>query len=383
MRIAVFTGPTLSAEDAAKELDAVYLPPASQGDVYAAARERPWAIGIIDGYFERVPAVWHKEILWAMAQGVHVFGSASMGALRAAELATFGMEGVGRVFDAFRSLELEDDDEVAILHGGADVGYRTGSEAMVNIRATLAAAAHCGTIREETRESLIGIAKQTFYPDRSYPSLLLAARARGLPADELDALAVWLPAGRQDQKRSDAIEMLRVMRARREGEPTRKQVRYAFQHTDAWEQVRRQIVGRRPGAGAHADADRDEAVIDELRLEGSSYLAARDEALLHALAQEVGESRQDEVDATLLPQVLEARLAGARVGRALARARRTGRRRLRASASRGASNGPRPGDLRRRARPRTGRGSAHGRSLRVARQPGAREAAHLERARPR
>lgn len=64
------------------ELDAVFLPPASQGDVYRAAVKRPAAIGIIDGRFHDTPAVWHKEILWALAQGIPVYGSASMGALR-------------------------------------------------------------------------------------------------------------------------------------------------------------------------------------------------------------------------------------------------------------------------------------------------------------
>ena len=47
------------------------MPPVAQGDIYRAVRRRPRAIGIIDGYFEGVPAVWHKEILWAMAQGIH------------------------------------------------------------------------------------------------------------------------------------------------------------------------------------------------------------------------------------------------------------------------------------------------------------------------
>ena len=87
MSVFVFTGPTLSPEKACAELDAIYLPPVSQGDVYRAALKRPRAIGIIDGYFECVPAVWHKEILWAMTEGIHVYGSASMGALRAVELA--------------------------------------------------------------------------------------------------------------------------------------------------------------------------------------------------------------------------------------------------------------------------------------------------------
>ena len=81
----VMAGPTIGRDDIYDTMgedggEVVLLPPASQGDVYAATRFRPWAIGIVDGYFERVPAVWHKEILWAMSQGVRVYGAASMGA---------------------------------------------------------------------------------------------------------------------------------------------------------------------------------------------------------------------------------------------------------------------------------------------------------------
>ena len=84
--------------------------------MYQATQNHPTIIGIIDGYFEVTPTVWHKEILWAMAQGIHVYGSASIGALRAAELCSFGMTGVGRIFVAYRDGILTDDDEVAVMH---------------------------------------------------------------------------------------------------------------------------------------------------------------------------------------------------------------------------------------------------------------------------
>ena len=87
MRACVFVGPTLRAEDLPPDDDIVVLPPVAQGRRLSRRRRRGRsAIGIIDGYFEGVLSVWHKEILWAMAEGIHVFGSASMGALRAAEL---------------------------------------------------------------------------------------------------------------------------------------------------------------------------------------------------------------------------------------------------------------------------------------------------------
>jgi hypothetical protein len=162
MSIVVFTGPTISAEDAAQELDATYLPPVSQGDVYRAAAAKPLAIGIIDGYFDRVPAVWHKEILWAMSKGIQVFGAASMGALRAAELTQFGMVGIGTIFESFRDGFLEDDDEVAVVHAPRELGFRVCSDAMVNIRQTLQRACIEKIISDATRTDLVKIAKGLF-----------------------------------------------------------------------------------------------------------------------------------------------------------------------------------------------------------------------------
>jgi hypothetical protein len=244
VKIFVFTGPTLAAEDAQRELEATYLPPAAQGDVYRAALSGPRAIGIIDGYFERVPSVWHKEILWAMSRGIHVFGSASMGALRAAELSAFGMEGVGAVYEAFQRGELTDDDEVAVTHGPAENGYRAHSEAMVNIRATLRRALSEGVIRAATRDGLERIGKGLFYADRAYPAILELAAQQALPKDELAALRAWLPRGRVNQKRADALSMVRAMRERLASDPGPKQVQFSFEHTDAWEAFRREATDR-------------------------------------------------------------------------------------------------------------------------------------------
>src|SRR5882724_12825471 len=137
MSAVIFAGPSLPPSVAAGFAGIEWRPPVRQGDVYLAALSSPAIIGIIDGYFEIVPTVWHKEILWAMAEGIHVFGAASIGALRAAELDSFGMRGIGRIYEAFRDGVLQDDDEVAVLHGPEELGYPSLTEAMVNIRATL------------------------------------------------------------------------------------------------------------------------------------------------------------------------------------------------------------------------------------------------------
>ncbi len=305
MKIFVFVGPTLPVAAARAELDAIYLPPASQGDVYAATRQQPWAIGIIDGYFERVPAVWHKEILWAMSRGVHVFGSASMGALRAAELHPLGMEGTGLIFEAFRNEELEDDDEVAVVHGPADQGFVQGSEAMVNIRFTLAAAASSGIIEDATRGELVAIAKSLFYPDRQYPSIIQRGVELGLPAEQVARLAAWLPQGRVEQKRADALAMLRLMRQRSETTPEPKSVGFSFQHTDAWEQVRRQIDRRPLDDVPGGETLQHDAILDELRIEPGTYIAVRTEALIRALCLALARHEGAEVGDALLTRTLE------------------------------------------------------------------------------
>jgi hypothetical protein len=214
MKPIVFLGPTLAVAEAATLLDADFCGPAARGDIFRAAARRPPAIGLVDGYFHSRPAVWHKEIAWALSQGIAVFGSACMGALRATEMADLGMRGIGLVFEQFRSGLLEDDDEVAIVHGPAELDYLAASEAMVNIRATLQAAVDEAVLTVSQAQVLTHIAKGIFYPERDYSRLLEMAQAdpRAGDAAALARLRAWLPLGRVDQKRLDAQDMLTAMR---------------------------------------------------------------------------------------------------------------------------------------------------------------------------
>jgi hypothetical protein len=239
MTAIIFAGPSLPPKlRPAADPSLEWRPPVHQGELYRAALARPSVIGVLDGYFEVVPTVWHKEILWAMAQGIHVFGAASLGALRAAELDSFGMKGVGRVYEAFRDGRLEDDDEVAVLHGPEELGYPPVTDAMVDIRATLAAAARGGIIAPAVAASLRDIAKGLFYKERSYAAILQSANAAGLPAAALRDFADWLPAGRVDQKRRDAEAMLEAIRAHLSAGAAPLRVSYTLAETAAWHAAR-------------------------------------------------------------------------------------------------------------------------------------------------
>lgn len=281
MSVSVFLGPTLSLERARAIWDyPVYLPPVRQGDVYAAARRRPVAIGIVDGYFKGVPAVWHKEILWAMSQGIHVFGAASMGALRAAELSVFGMRGIGEIHASLQRGALEDDDEVAVLHGPAELGHVAVSDAMVNIRATVARAVEERIVSRNEATRLLDLAKSRPYGERRYDTLIDDAKSDlTIDTTSIDALADWLPVGRVDQKAMDAEAMLTTLRDTIQELHMPLVVDFRFEHTEAWQQVVQRDLSTRPAPGSV-----EALALEQIKLDGTWQQLSRAALLRHTLS---------------------------------------------------------------------------------------------------
>ena len=261
MKDVVFLGPSLPLDAARSLCDADYRPPAQMGDVYRAACEKPRAIAIIDGLFERVPAVWHKEILHALHQGIPVYGGASMGALRAAELDAFGMIGVGRVYRDFAQGVLTDDDEVAVAHGGAEDGYRATSVAMVSLRAGLAAAMAQQLLDAAEAATLLEASKARAYPERSWEALLADA-GRVLDSSRCADLRGWLAQARPDCKRDDAIAVLQQLAASR-GAPPPALPAFEFEHTVYWEAVETYCGQQGTGDGARFERIRNHVRIFE------------------------------------------------------------------------------------------------------------------------
>lgn len=195
--------------------DAIYLPPAAQADFLSAVTTyQPEIIGLIDGVFSQSLSVWHKEILYALEQGIVVYGASSMGALRAIETAPYGMIGVGEVYQMYASGEINDDDEVALLHSSADCGYSKVSEPMVNIRKTLELAQRQDVIDAETCQHLITIAKRLFYPERVFSRIFRLAQDQGISSSLLNTLQEFIDCHYVDIKKLDAIELLQVIRDR-------------------------------------------------------------------------------------------------------------------------------------------------------------------------
>ena len=145
--------------------------PAMLGSVFRAVQEGYKVICLIDGYFGNTPSVWHKEILFALKCGVTVCGASSIGALRAAELHTFGMVGFGWVYRAFRRGILRDDDEVCVLHAVSELNFEPLSEAMVNIRYSLKMMRNRGLISRHSEAHIASCLKEHHFSKRGLPAV--------------------------------------------------------------------------------------------------------------------------------------------------------------------------------------------------------------------
>lgn len=220
----LFTGPSTPDLPALPGIHV--LPPVAAGDLLRLPLREGDTVGIVDGYFHQIRAVRHKEILAVMARGVTVLGASSMGALRAAELSDLGMIGVGQIYADYATGRLEADDEVALLHGPAESGYRPASEPLVTVRATLAAAVRRGDCRADDADRIVRALAAMPYRDRTFHGFPELAGQTGLPRPELAALGAACRRHRVDVKRADARKLIDRMQRpartpRRVPEPTR------------------------------------------------------------------------------------------------------------------------------------------------------------------
>lgn len=139
-RILCYIGPSLPLSKARAILPgAIYKPPCRQGDIVTdVVQENPTHILLIDGTFFDNLSPWHKELVFAFQYpGVRaIYGAASMGALRAAELDWLGMIGVGQIYEWYRDRVTEDDSEVAVSYAELPGGdYKCLTVPLVDIRA--------------------------------------------------------------------------------------------------------------------------------------------------------------------------------------------------------------------------------------------------------
>lgn len=203
MRV-LFAGPSIYK--ATIDLTGIELRcPAAQGDMMRAVVDGAISIGLVDGNFEAVASVWHKEILFAITQGVTVFGAASMGALRAAECARFGMIPVGEIAKEYASGYRDDDADVAICHGRFELGSPPTTLAMVDVEATIEAMLKFEKITPKQADEIILSARNIFFKERTINTVLNGFDAQQILRELFNFYYV-------NQKQIDALELVDVLR---------------------------------------------------------------------------------------------------------------------------------------------------------------------------
>lgn len=212
VKIIIYTGLSLPFDEAKEILDSsegvevIYKRPIKRGDLSIALKENPNIIGIIDGVFHQNSAVGHKEILNVIKNGVKVYGASSMGALRASELDTLGMTGIGYVYNQYASGEVDSDDDVAVMLDSETL--EALSEPLINMKYVFTNAVDEGIITEDEKDELLRIAKKTYYPKRNYAQTLSESN---LDSETKDNLINFIRES-IDIKKEDAKDLLKTIK---------------------------------------------------------------------------------------------------------------------------------------------------------------------------
>ena len=212
----IFLGPSLSHEKARKIFDADYRPPARKGDFLRLAADFDiveMAIGFVDGVFlQDYPPTPIEVYHLARKNGVLLVGAASLGALRAVELEKFGMVGIGKIFQLYKTGKVNADDEVAVTFA-SEGDYQLQSEAMIDIRYNLYLAHKKGVINEKAKSMLVRLAKEIYFPHRKYTYILEEARNRyPMLESEINSFGSYIRSNRKSLKEMDAIRLVKYLK---------------------------------------------------------------------------------------------------------------------------------------------------------------------------
>ena len=150
-----------------------------------------------------------------------------------------------------------------------------------------------GIVSAATRNILLAVGTQLFYPARTWEELLRVSETMQADAADIEALRRWLPAGRIDQQAADAVAMLREMRTFLAAGPAPQEVSWSMADTAMWEVAKRRAdtLSRDGSAGLR------QRMLDEIRLRGpGAYEAACCRSLLRVFAADFAEREGVTID---------------------------------------------------------------------------------------
>ncbi|MDP9810791.1 hypothetical protein J2W42_003654 [Rhizobium tibeticum] len=236
----IFAGPSFGADIGTLRAGSPsihFRGPAARGDILQAVQDGARAIGIVDGYFGEVPSVWHKEILYALQHNVVVVGGASMGALRAAECAAFGMVGLGSIYEDYAQGRLIDDEAVALVHAPEELGWLPLSIAWVDFQPTIDDLYRTGAVSLAEHKMLLLAGRLLHFSKRTYPKVVEGC---AFPKDGRAKEILRIIRSRKiERKRQDAELVLQYLQ---DVEFAAQERDWGFAATSHWEHLRAEVT---------------------------------------------------------------------------------------------------------------------------------------------
>jgi hypothetical protein len=182
-----------------------------RGDVLKDILSGIQVIGIVDGEFLQNHAVSPSEIIDALRCGLRVYGSSSMGALRAVELDKYGMIGYGRIYETIKKEPYFKDDHLGqIFFEGESMDV---SPSMMDVKMAILDLVDAGSLTPRHGKWFIDSYEELHFSERNFS--MLKSKMSGPPsrpkirADVIDKIVAKI----SRTKKSDALGLLSKIKA--------------------------------------------------------------------------------------------------------------------------------------------------------------------------
>ena len=130
-----------------------------------------------------------------------------MGALRACELYPFGMIGVGNIFEDYKNGVIESDDDVAVALNPETLEQM--SESWINMKYNFEKTVNEDIITPDECEELLQIAKETYYPKRSFNYVI---KKSSISDEKKEILLKYIKENKFDIKTEDAVKVVEYIK---------------------------------------------------------------------------------------------------------------------------------------------------------------------------
>lgn len=200
----VFGGPSLSLVPAELLTGFELRPPVKRGELAALQSEAPRTVLVVDGLFGGSMAVTPLECRQLLSLGWQLLGCSSIGALRASELWSAGMIGVGTVYQLLRLEKIPADADVAVSYSAGS--WQELGVSVVQVRAIVAR-----LTSPHPAAQLVQAARRIHWLERSWADVFKAWSLLGVDAETLAKAKAMSANEALHPKKTDALEAIRLL----------------------------------------------------------------------------------------------------------------------------------------------------------------------------